>query len=158
MGIEVVCMNLIKAFDRSQVSGLEPRPNSVLIIITSPNSEFPELSKKWMEVLQIKFDDVENGFGLKDKKYTAMTDYDAETILDFVIRNIDKDIFISCDAGMSRSPGVLVALEQIFNSRDVTEAYPYHNRYVKNKIRDVWFRRVWKKPYEPKVNLSVEEI
>jgi len=105
-----------------------------------------------MEVLQIKFDDVENGFGLKDKKYTAMTEYDAETILDFVIRNIDKDIFISCDAGMSRSPGVLVALEQIFNSKDVTDDYPYHNRYVKNKIRDVWFRRVWRKTYsEPKV-------
>ncbi len=144
-------MNLIKAFDRSQVSGLEPRPNSVLIIITSPNSEFPTLSQKWTGVLQIKFDDVENGFGLKDKQYEAMTENQAKQILDFVIENIDKDIFISCDAGMSRSPGVLVALEQIFNSKDVTEDYPYHNRYVKNKIRDVWFRRIWKKSSGPKV-------
>lgn len=141
----MVCMNLIKAFDRSQVSGLEPRPNSVIIMITSMNSEFPKLSDKWDKILAIQFDDVENGFGLKDNKYTPMSERQAERILNFVIENIDKDIFISCDAGMSRSPGILVALEQIFNSRDVTEAYPYHNRYVKNKIRDVWFKKIWSK-------------
>lgn len=138
-------MNLIKAFDRSQVSGLEPRPNSVLIIVTSPNSEFPKLSQKWKEFLLLKFDDVENGYGLKDKAFKPMSNDDAKNILDFVIRNIDTDIFISCDAGMSRSPGILVALEQIFNGRDVSDTYPYHNRYVKNKIRDVWFKRIWNK-------------
>ena len=138
-------MNIIKAFDRSQVSGLEPRPNSVLIIVTSPSSEFPKLSQKWSEILLLKFDDVENGYGLKDKQFKPMTREDAKNILDFAIRNIDKDIFISCDAGMSRSPGILMALEQIFNSRDASDAYPYHNRYVKNMIRDVWFRKIWSK-------------
>jgi len=138
-------MNLIKAFDRSQVSGLEPRPNSVLIIVTSPNSQFPKLSSKWNKILYLRFDDVENGFGLKDKKYRPMSEEDTEHILNFVIENIDKDIFISCDAGMSRSPGILVALEQIFNACDVSDAYPYHNRYVKNKIRDTWFKRIWMK-------------
>ena len=137
-------MNLIKAFDRSQVSGLEPRPNSVLIMVTSPKSEFPKLNPKWSDTLLLKFDDVENGYGLKDKSFKPMTEKDAEDILNFAIKNIDKDIFISCDAGMSRSPGILVALEQIFNARDATGAYPYHNRYVKNKIRDTWFKRIWR--------------
>jgi len=136
-------MNVIGAFDRGRVVTLEPRPNSVLIMVTSMNSEFPTPNSKWDSVLKIKFDDVENGFGLKDKRYKPMTELDAHNILDFVITNIDKDIFVSCDAGLSRSPAIVVALEQIFNSRDVSDRYPHYNRYVKNKIRDVWFKRVW---------------
>jgi len=140
-------MNIIGAFDRSRVSELQPRPNSVLVMITSVNSEFPALKNKssWDDILQIRFDDVENGFGLKDKKYKPMDMSDAKEILDFVIKNIDKDIFISCDAGLSRSPAILVALEQIFNGRDVSDDWPHYNRYVKNKIRDTWFKRVWNK-------------
>lgn len=140
-------MNIIGAFDRGTVSILEPRPKSVLIMMTSPNSEFPKVNGKWTDILQLKFDDVEDGFGLEDKQYEPMYEYQAEQILDFVIRNIDKDIFVSCDAGLSRSPAVVVALEQIFNSRDVSNEreYQHYNRYVKNMIRDVWFKRIWKK-------------
>jgi predicted protein tyrosine phosphatase len=140
-------MNIIGAFDRGTVSILEPRPNSVLIMMTSPNSEFPKINGKWTDILKLKFDDVEDGFGLDDKQYEPMNEYNAEQILDFVIRNIDKDIFVSCDAGLSRSPAVVVALEQIFNSRDVSNEreYQHYNRYVKNTIRDVWFKRIWKK-------------
>jgi len=45
---------------------------------------------------------------------------------------------------ISRSTGIVVALEQIFNAQDVSDAYPHHNRFVKNMIRDTWFKRIWK--------------
>jgi len=72
-----------------------------------------------------------------------MQDKHAEQILEFAVEHIDKDIFINCDAGLSRSPGVLVALEQIFNGRDLSYEHRFHNKFVKNKIRDVWFKRIW---------------
>ena len=136
-------MNVIGAFDRGRVATLEPRPNSVLIMMTSVNSEFPVLNNHWSSILKLKFDDVEGKECDIGNSSNVMQDSHAEQILDFVIENIDKDIFVSCDAGLSRSPGVVVALELIFNSRDVSDEYPHHNKFVKNKIRDVWFKKIW---------------
>lgn len=141
-------MNIIDAFDRGRVEGLQPRPNSALIMITSPESKFPSVNGKWSQILKLKFDDIEWRDGkeqLQKELYEPMNEGHAKQILDFVITNIDKDIFISCDAGLSRSPAVLVALEQIFNARDVSNAYPHHNRFVKNMIRDTWFKHIWVK-------------
>jgi len=136
-------MNIIGAFDRSRVSELEPRANSVLICITSDNSKHPKLNKRWSEILYLKFDDVEGREADIGTAANVMQDSHAEQILDFAVKNIDKDIFINCDAGLSRSPGVLVALEQIFNGVDLSYDYRFHNKFVKNKIRDIWFKRIW---------------
>ena len=137
-------MNIIGAFDRSRVSELEPRANSVLISITSEESEHPDVDNHWKDILRLKFDDVEGRMLDIEGASNVLTDEQAEEILDFVIENIESDFFVNCDAGISRSTGVVVALELIFNSRDVSDRYPYHNRYVKNKIRDTWFKRIWK--------------
>ena len=137
-------MKLIGAFDRSRVSTLEPRVNSVLIMVTSDSAEYPEIKGTWKATLKLKFDDVEGREAEMDDKDYAMQEIHAQHILNFVIEHIDKDIFVSCDAGMSRSPGILVALEQIFNARNVSERYLYHNKFVKNKIRDVWFKSIWR--------------
>jgi len=136
-------MNIIGAFDRSRASELEPRANSVLICITSESSKHPKLNKKWLEILYLKFDDVEGREAEIGSAANVMQDKHAEQILDFAVKHIDKDLFINCDAGLSRSPGVLVALEQIFNGRDLSEDYRFHNKFVKNKIRDIWFKRIW---------------
>ena len=136
-------MNIIGAFDRSRISDIEPRANSVLICITSEIDEFPIVSDNWSDILYLKFDDVEGRESDIGESSNVMQDKHAEQILDFVIKNIDKDFFINCDAGISRSPGVLVALEQIFNGKDVSYDWRFHNKFVKNKIRDMWFRRIY---------------
>jgi len=138
-------MNIIGAFDRSRVTELEPRANSVLISITSEGSEHPELDNKWSDVLKLKFDDVEGRIATLGESSNLITEKQAKDILDFVIEHIDCDFFVNCDAGISRSTGVVVALELIFNSKDVSDRYPYHNRLVKNRIRDTWFKRIWEK-------------
>ena len=130
-------MQIIGAFDRSRVSDLEPRENSILISITSNGKDFPKVNKHWKDILQLRFNDTED-------RDTGMMTSHAKMILDFVIKHIDCDIFVNCDAGISRSTGVVVALELLFNSKDISDKYPYHNRHVKNTIRDMWFKSVWK--------------
>lgn len=141
-------MNIIGKYDRNQVAILEPRDNSVLIVITSTHNEFPKLHDGWTDVLRLQFDDVENNnedIG-ENRDTKAMTSFDAKRILEFVIKYIDCDFFVSCDAGISRSAGVVVALEQIFNGRDVSKEYAmmHYNKGVKNIIRDTWFKTIWK--------------
>ena len=136
-------MKVIGAFDRGRVSELVPRVNSVLIMITCQEDTFPKVNSKWADILELKFDDVEGKQIDIGDASNVMQDRHAEEILEFVIEYIDYDIFVNCDAGLSRSPAVVVALEQIFNGRDVSARYPHHNRFVKNKIRDVWFKRIW---------------
>ncbi|MBE3094311.1 MAG: dual specificity protein phosphatase family protein [Actinobacteria bacterium] len=143
-------MNIMKSLDRSRVKELVPRKGrSVLISITSPNSEFVQLHGDWTDVLRLKFDDVEQKDG---QDYELFSDIQAKQILDFVIKHLDKDIFVNCDAGLSRSPAVVVALEQIFNANDVSNVsdYQHHNRFVKNKIRDIWFKNIWNPIWEDK--------
>ena len=136
-------MKIIGAFDRGRVTTLEPRTNSVLIMITSQGDEFPVVSSKWKDILRLKFDDVEGRVHDIGSSSNVMSVRQARELLDFVIENINCDIFINCDAGLSRSPAVVIALEQIFNSRDISDRYPHHNRFVKNRIRDVWFNIIW---------------
>lgn len=138
-------MNIIGAFDRSRVVELEPRANSVLISITSYGNTHPKLNSKWKHVLGLVFDDIEGRDTDIGESSNVISDKQAKQILDFVIEHIDCDFFVNCDAGISRSTGVVVALELIFNSRDVSKDYPYHNRFVKNRIRDVWFKSLWEK-------------
>ena len=138
-------MKIIGAFDRSRVSGFEPRSNSVLIMITSCEySDFPEVSQGWSNILRLRFDDTVGTINTIGNASNVMTEEQAKQILDFVIENINCDIFVNCDAGLSRSPAVVVALEQIFNARDISTNYPHHNRFIKNRIRDVWFKTIWK--------------
>jgi len=137
-------MNIIGAFDRGRIETIVPRPNSVLIMITGHRETYPKSSSKWEDILKLKFDDVDGRVHDIGSSDNVMSIEQAHKILDFVIENINCDVFVSCDAGMSRSPGIVVALEQIFNSKDVSDSYRHHNRFVKNRIRDVWYNIIWK--------------
>ncbi len=130
-------MNIIGAFDEGRIKTFIPRGNSILISITSHESTLSKVDKKWYKRLGLIFDDVDR------KTPYSMTEEDAEKILDFVVENLGCDVFVNCQAGLSRSPAVVVDLEQIFNMRDVSDKYPHHNKFVKNMIKDVWFKRVW---------------
>ena len=135
-------VKIIGAFSRSEIENIiEPRKSrkSVLISITSKNEKFPKPKGDYDKILQVKFDDEEIEYhGLK-----LITNKQAEEIINFALNNIDKDIFVNCDAGLSRSPAIVVALEEIFNGNDVKDKYPLHNKYVYRKIKDVWLKHCW---------------
>jgi len=141
-------MNIIDAFDRGTISNIEPRKNSVLISITSNQHSHPKVSNDWCKILRLKFDDVDGRVTEIGDSTNVLTEKQAKEILDFVVENIDKDFFVNCDAGISRSTAIVVALELIFNGRDFSDKYPYHNKFVKNRIKDVWFKTIWNKKDE----------
>ena len=135
-------MKIVGAFSRSEIENIiEPRKSrkSVLISITSKNGEFPKPKGDYDKILQIKFDDDE----VEYRGLELITDEQAEEIINFALDNIDKDIFVNCDAGLSRSPAVVVALEEIFNNNDIRKNYPLHNKYVYRKIKDTWLKHCW---------------
>ena len=138
-------MEIIGIFSRTEVMELEPRPFSVMIQITTQARDFPVLKKGWKDIIQLRFDDVEGKETDIGSASNVLQDKQAEKLLDFVVKNLHCEFFIHCDAGISRSAGVAVALEKIFNGKDVREDYRFrhHNEFVKNKITDVWFKRVW---------------
>ena len=69
---------------------------------------------------------------------TMFSDQQARAVLDFVDAMMVRKIthfLIHCDAGLSRSPGVAVALNQIYNEdRNVPYRYQIFNTWVCNKI------------------------
>ena len=136
-------MRIIGAFDRNSIADIEPRLHSVLIMITSKDSNFVKLSDKWSNVLALKFDDIDGKINDIGDADNVLSVDQAKDILDFVIEHINYDIYVSCDAGISRSAGVVVALHQIFNSLDVADRYRFHNKFVKNRIKEVWFNVIW---------------
>lgn len=59
-----------------------------------------------------------------------------EKILDFMEKHQDADfLIIHCDAGVSRSPAVAIAIAEIYNDdRTFYRKYPLHNKMIYSKI------------------------
>jgi predicted protein tyrosine phosphatase len=130
-------MKIIKQkHSREEISLVEPHRGSVLISITNKDRKHPKV-KGFEEILRLHFGDTE------EKNDGGITRDDATEIIDFAMTHRNKEIWINCDAGMSRSAGVVVALEEIFNSKDYKDKYEYYNKEVYRMIKDVWFDRCW---------------
>ena len=82
----------------------------------------------------------------------------AREILAFVDNMIARGItnfVIHCDAGISRSPGVAVALKQIYNDdREIPYHYQLFNRWVYTRILEAKFMT----PIPHEVNLTKHDI
>jgi predicted protein tyrosine phosphatase len=83
-----------------------------LISITDPGSkeDMSETYSKFKVVHQVSFWDVEAPFN----KYEPINKEQAEDLISFIYDNLDRQFFIHCEAGISRSAGVALAIEAIF--------------------------------------------
>lgn len=126
---------------RRVLNSMEPHSNFGYIIIDEHNETMPfQHYAELPHVLTLTFDDIEK---VIDKEDILFTEHMAEYIISFVQNMIDigiKDIWISCDGGISRSTAVAIALTTLFNQppEDEVEShmrlYPYYNRYVYNMM------------------------
>jgi protein tyrosine phosphatase len=111
-----------KNFSREHAEELDPKhyPNTCFISINNPPhilsphrkeiSKGPaQLQKGWMDVLQIEFWDVTRDV----LNYTPITEEQAETIAKFIKLYYDKNIFVHCEAGVSRSAAVVTILLEL---------------------------------------------
>ncbi len=121
----------IKFASRAEVSKLIGDRDCALISITIATGIHPELIGSWGAIYKIKFDDVDRATNrMANLEFQLFTREQANGILDFVIAVDPPVLVINCDAGLSRSVGVMVALEQIFNKNVIAGQYPLHNRWV----------------------------
>jgi predicted protein tyrosine phosphatase len=88
-----------------------------VISIMCPFDNFPELKKGYVDLLRLKFLDIDQDELCGYKGFDVT---DANNILDFVEKNksIVDTIAIHCNAGISRSSGVAAALSKIYNGDD----------------------------------------
>ena len=89
---------------------------TIIISITDPDKELNVFAKNpnIIGVCRLQFDDTDPDIKLKYE--TLMTPQDASKIKDFVDRHTDKaeQIIVHCEAGISRSAGVMAAIMRYF--------------------------------------------
>ena len=111
-----------EVYNRGDVQKINPSVPHAIISIQDPRrrKDFAGVAQNefTVEVLEVDFHDVNHS------KYgnviTPINEQHAEAIVDFYLRNKDRvELFIAhCDAGASRSPGVLAALEKLHTGDD----------------------------------------
>ncbi len=121
----------------------------VIVSIVSP--EYPEYdipyNSKCKDILYLRFHDTDNEKNVKGSIYEVeelkvISDNDIKQLLEFADKHKDiTDWIVNCEAGMSRSAGVAMALSEIMNNTKTPHTYiqsnypiKFHNVDVKLKI------------------------
>jgi len=127
----------IYTLNRLQAGQLLPHYNAIFISITCPGDE-AQLVDGWKAVLRLKIDDVSDDHG---GQYALFNEDHARQIIEFVFGHLPDTLFINCDAGLSRSAGVAVALTEIIQSRYIGKEHRYvlYNKHVAKVIRNYWY-------------------
>jgi predicted protein tyrosine phosphatase len=117
---------------------ISPGKRSALICITCPNDEGPRLSSNWPAVLRVYVDDISKDLG---KEYTLFDEDHARQVIEFVFGIRPQHLYVNCDAGLSRSAAVVVALYEIIKQEYIGQRSEcaLHNRHIAKVIRDYWF-------------------
>ncbi len=115
------------------------------ITLCDPNKEFIETDNHFSAELKLKFWDIEQDCG----NHKVLTEEHAKQIREFIIENKDKQFLINCEAGVSRSAAVGMAVE--YFTRDewikwehVPSKVIQHWRYSPNMLV---FHKVTETPY-----------
>ena len=105
------------------------------ITISDINRDNINHSNHFANTLELKFWDIEEDIG----NYKIITDEQAKQIYDFIVKNKDKEFLINCEAGVSRSAGVGLAIEYLLRDKDLYEKWEHfpskvlqHWRYQPN--------------------------
>lgn len=135
----------IQVFNRKQAieqSKVDCAEDKVIISISTPDDKLPEFHEQnysILDVLFLSFYDIEH----KDEIKPAATedqifnDNMATQIANFVkfwdVKNNNVNIWIHCDAGISRSAGVAAALQKYFNGDD-SKYFANDGKYFPNRL------------------------
>lgn len=105
------------------------------ITISDPNRENINDKNHFKECLKLKFWDIEEDFN----NYKIIDDLQAKQIYDFIIKNKDNEFLINCEAGISRSAAVGLAIEYLLRDKELYQKWEHfpskvlqHWRYTPN--------------------------
>jgi hypothetical protein len=125
-----------ESFDVDYYDNILNLPSDLCFIsISDPHKDFIKTNGYFKDELFLKFYDVEEPIG----NYVPITDEQAKYIYDFIIKNKDSMFLINCEAGVSRSAGVGLAIEYITRDIFIFEKWEHfpskvlsHYRYEPN--------------------------
>jgi predicted protein tyrosine phosphatase len=130
----------IRVLDLADAEAYEPGPNEVCISITSPTIR-AELQGGWRAVLPLQFSDIDVVLPARWNVASATTLFTgkmAHEVVKFAREHADADFVVHCEAGVSRSPGVALALHEILTGEPpgatIEQRYSLHNRFVRRKV------------------------
>lgn len=143
-------------------SMLEVKYNTVLISIVS-TAETPildNIKKLYDDVLELRFDDLpydptkipEAKEIFKGMRVFDKTDYDK--ISEFVNKYPNKDIYIHCGAGVSRSPAVAIGISFLRNDLNLFQQIINDNQPMSPNEIILSYFRIFANPHRGGLNLS----
>lgn len=124
-------------FENHSVDNIRKLPKDLAYInIYEPTLEPIEDYNHFKDKLQISFYDVEEEWTDKIK---PLTDSQGKEIYDFILKNKNIKFLINCEAGISRSAGVGLAIEYLFRDKFLYPKWEHfpskvlqHKRYIPN--------------------------
>lgn len=135
--MSVESMASIRVLNLRDAEKYEPDEGEVCISITSPRTSAADLQPGWHDVLELQFSDVSDGMPIGTLAIPFDIDH-AKEIVAFVRANRGRPIVVHCEAGISRSAGVALALHEFLEGRyppaPLEEHYRLHNRLVRRLI------------------------
>lgn len=115
------------------------------------NHYLEEKEEHWFKenhsnVLNLEFDDVRQDIEWDDYKAHAITDEQAEDIVNFIENNIEKNIMVHCRAGLSRSGAIehFIHLNYDWYKDEEDNDYIRPNSTVLAKLNKVLWKRHFK--------------
>jgi predicted protein tyrosine phosphatase len=118
----------------------------VMISITSPDKP-ANLKEGWYEVLRLEFHDVLPTYSGLDEDLTAFDTDMAAEVLDFAFKHGNRNMFVHCDAGVSRSVAVgmfIAAWQERTLSLHAVNCTDFYNSHVHGLLS----RRLWSVVYK----------
>jgi len=112
-----------------------PKAISGLISISTTGYKNAPLEDGWDWIYRLKFDDVDG----EQKGYVPFNKVVAQALAGAIKERIDHCDFliVHCDAGISRSPAIVVAILEYFTGdKQIYKRYPNYNRLVYKLIME----------------------
>lgn len=126
----IIGRNEIQSLDMEFNNLREFSKDLCFISLSDPNKYFIKTNDYFKDELKLKFWDVEEEIG----NYAPIHLIQAKQIYDFIIKNKHSEFLINCEAGVSRSAGVGLAIEYLL--RDF-ELYPKWEHFP-SKVLQHW--------------------
>lgn len=119
-------------------------PDTVVISIVSPGIKHPVMNVK--RRLDLSFADVDEAYYHSSGVILPINESQAELVVDFLLRNLDeRKWIIHCEAGISRSPAVGLALAELLNENEaaseIRTLYPNYNRFVYSLVMKTYWKK-----------------
>lgn len=138
----------IKVFSRLDIERYIPGPSEICISIRDPHAPAPTLSKNFSDVLALEFDDCTERYSSLE---VPITPEQARKIYNFVLSHEEniRTLTIHCNAGLSRSPALALALAKQFRPgllSSLEQEYPRYNKFVYKVVAET-FKSLLKERY-----------